>query len=72
LPTSHPWADLQQIWCWDNGRGRNYPCKMFNDRLRDDDSVGVENKSLPLTKPVAVNTVAALQCNRVICPDWFC
>ena len=34
--------------------------KLFGDRLRGVDSVGVENCHLPLTKPVAVNTGLAL------------
>ena len=34
--------------------------KFFGDRLRGVDSVGVEYRHLPLTKPVAVNTGLAL------------
>jgi len=34
--------------------------KFFGDRLRHVDSVEVENRHLPLTKPVAVNTGLAL------------
>jgi len=34
--------------------------KLFGDRLKGVDSVGVENRHLPLTKPVAVNTGLAL------------
>jgi len=30
--------------------------KFFSDRLKDVDSVGVENEGFPLSKPVAVNT----------------
>ena len=37
--------------------------KFFDDRSKVVASVGVENCPLPLTKPVAVNTVLALPCS---------
>jgi len=43
--------------------------KCFSDWSGDVDSVRVENGPLPLTKPVAVNALAAVLYSRVICKN---
>jgi len=56
LPRIPPWTDFHQISHSCRSHGHNHLCQIFSDRLRDVDSVGVENEGFPLTKPMAVNT----------------
>jgi len=51
--------DLYKIWSTGRGRTVITLAKFFGDRLRDVDSVRVENGPFQLTDSVAVNTAEA-------------
>ena len=56
-----PCLKVHQIWHSCRGRRSNHHHKLFGDRLRGVDSVGVESCHFPLTKAIAVNSGLVLQ-----------
>ena len=58
MPRSPQWMDFYQTWFRGSSRGRNQLCEFCLCGLMGFDSV--RGRHLPLTWPVAVNTVLAL------------